>query len=206
MKKGCKTTVILLSSLFLLGACSKTEKGTSASSSHAKVIQTSNSTAAKKVVKSSASSYQESVVSSSSVTEIEPTVGVAEVTEPTQTLPSQSQSSSNEDRLDLEQIAYGDFSSLSGTWTNDLGESITLTQDGQVSLSQSQALYQITTNIVKDDVYFGTIYNPDSMTDSAAFIVVPNGVADPFLGEVGTNDRLIVGQCGSASEHPFFKH
>lgn len=87
-----------------------------------------------------------------------------------------------------------------------MGESITLTQDGQVSLSQSQALYQITTNIVKDDVYFGTIYNPDSMTDSAAFIVVPNGVADPFLGEVGTNDRLIVGQCGSASEHPFFKH
>ncbi|QMS96894.1 hypothetical protein [Streptococcus equinus] len=76
---GCKTTVILLSSLFLLGACSKNEKGTSASSSHAKVIQTSNSTAAKKVVKSSASSYQESVVSSSSVTEIEPTVGVAEV-------------------------------------------------------------------------------------------------------------------------------
>lgn len=197
MKKGCKTTVILLSSLFLLGACSKTEKGTSASSSHAKVIQTSNSTAAKKVVKSSASSYQESVVSSSSVTEIEPTQ---------QTLPSQSQSNSNEDRLDLEQIAYGDFSSLSGTWTNDLGESITLTQDGQVSLSQSQALYQITTNIVKDDVYFGTIYNPDSMTDSAAFIVVPNGVADPFLGEVGTNDRLIIGQCGSASEHPFFKH
>lgn len=196
MKKGCKTTVILLSSLFLLGACSKTEKGTSASSSHAKVIQTSNSNAAKKAVKSSASSYQESVVSSSSVTEIEPTL----------TLPSQSQSSSNEDRLDLEQIAYGDFSSLSGTWTNDLGESITLTQDGQVSLSQSQALYQITTNIVKDDVYFGTIFNPDSMTDSAAFIVVPNGVADPFLGEVGTNDRLIVGQCGSASEHPFFKH
>lgn len=152
------------------------------------MIQTSNSTAAKKVVKSSASSYQESVVSSSSVTEIESTVGVAEVVETAQTFPSQSQSSSNEDRLDLEQIAYGDFSRLSGTWTNDLGESITLTQDGQVSLSQSQALYQITTNIVKDDVYFGTIYNPDSMTDSSAFIVVPKGVADPFLGEVGTND------------------
>ena len=94
MKKGCKRIVILLSSLFLLGACSKNEKGTSASSSHAKVIQTSNSTAAKKVVKSSASSYQESVISSSSVTEIEPTVGVAEVAETTQTLPSQSQSSS----------------------------------------------------------------------------------------------------------------
>ncbi|WP_141347870.1 DUF6287 domain-containing protein [Streptococcus equinus] len=188
-----------------MGACSKNEKATSASSSHAKVIRTSNSVAEKKTVKSSISSNRESTVSTSSVTEIE--TAEVEVTEKAETVPSQQQQScTNDDSLNFEQIAYGDFSSLSGTWTNDLGESITLTQGGQVSLSQSQALYQITTNIVKDDVYFGTIYNPNSMTDSAAFIVVPKGVADPFLGEVGATDRLIVGQCGSASEHPFLKN
>ncbi|SFR65999.1 hypothetical protein SAMN05216416_0650 [Streptococcus equinus] len=207
MKKECKVTVTLLCSLFLLGACSRTERAKPASSSHIKVTRTSKSKAEKKVMKPNVSTNQEVVASSPSVTDMTVAGNEAQDDETKVVSPSQDQANQpSESDIDFECLAYGDFSSLAGTWSNDLGESVTLAQDGQASLSRTQSPYQVKTNIVKGNVCFGTIYDPNSLTESAAFIVVPKGIGDPFLGEVRTSDCLIIGQCASDSEHPYFKH
>lgn len=135
MKKECKVTVILLCSLFLLGACSRTERAKPASS-HIKVTRTSKSRAEKKVMKPNVSTNQEVVASSPSVTDM--TVAGNEVQDDETKVVSPSQDQANqpsESDIDFECLAYGDFSSLAGTWSNDLGESVTLAQDGQASFS-----------------------------------------------------------------------
>ncbi|KFN87178.1 hypothetical protein H702_08540 [Streptococcus equinus JB1] len=87
-------------------------------------------------MKPNVSTNQEVVASSPSVTDM--TVAGNEVQDDETKVVSPSQDQANqpsESDIDFECLAYGDFSSLAGTWSNDLGESVTLAQDGQASFS-----------------------------------------------------------------------
>lgn len=205
MRKGCKTTVTLLCSVLLLGVCSKKKESSQVSTSHSKVTQVSKSST-KKVTKNSSSTELSSSISSSnsqdsntnsSVTES----GEADTQENSQTTPQTTSSTINAGNL-----ANGDFSTIAGTWSNDLGESVTVDSNGKTSISSQSESYLITSNTLEGNVFFGTIYNPNSEYGSAAFIVIPAGTANPHSGEAVTTDTILIGQSGDADQHPYYRN
>lgn len=106
----------------------------------------------------------------------------------------------------INSLVSGDISSIVGTWSNDLGESLTISENGQVTNNISGKVYALSSNNVDGNIYYGTIYNPNSTTDSAAFILIPAGEENPHIGGTTSVDRIVTGQDINADYHPFFKN
>ncbi|MCY7186232.1 DUF6287 domain-containing protein [Streptococcus gallolyticus] len=207
MKKSCKITVILLCSVLLLGACSKKEKSSQVSTSHSKVTQVSkSSTKKKKVTKNSSSTELSSSISAPNSQDSSNDSSVAESGEVGTQENSQSTTPTTASSISVENIANGDFSTIAGTWSNDLGESVTVDSNGQTSISSHSESYLITSNTLEGNVSFGTIYNSDSEYGSAAFIIIPAGTANPYSGEVVAVDTIVIGQGGDANQHPYYRN
>lgn len=107
--------------------------------------------------------------------------------------------------LDINAAASGDFSAIAGTWTNDLGDSVTISANGSVTATSLTGTYQISSNGVTGNAFFGTVYNPNESAGSANITVIPANVANPRTGGVTSQDSLTMGQDASADDHPYYR-
>ena len=128
------------------------------------------------------------------------------VSQQSATTPAQSTSEPDQIISDsINKLANGDFSSIVGTWNNDLGESITVGSDGKVTNNTSGNIYSVSMNTVDSNVYFGSL-SGTNQTDSSSFLVIPAGTEDPHIGGTAQADRIVVGQDINGDYHPFYRN
>ncbi|WP_369350979.1 DUF6287 domain-containing protein [Streptococcus hillyeri] len=203
MKNSQKATaIVLLTSLFLLGACGKKE---SKSTNNQSTVQSSkvtpkksekSSSTTKNTSKASDSSTETTLASNSSNAETQATTSQAQTVQPAHTSSS----------IDINALLNEDLTTIAGTWSNDLGEIITINQDGQVTSTQKTTTLQISQGRVHDNCFFAGIGDPNQLVGGAVFIVIPANVPNPHFGDVTDTDRILIGQSADADDHPFTRN
>ena len=189
----------LASSIVLLGACSKQqEKQISQNSSSSQTVQTSklDSKSEAKAVQS-ASQDETNVASVSS--EAQPKNETKSDTKDPATPAA---------GIDVNALAAGDFSTVAGTWQNDLGDVIVLNNQGVVSHTlngKESSDYTLLKGQVSDGSYVSTLaYTAGS--SSATFLVIPEGAVLPDIGNENPKAQIRVGQDAiTASQHPYYR-
>ncbi len=141
----------LASSIVLLGACSKQQdKKLSQSSSSSQTVQTSKSD-----VKSEAK-----VVQSASQDETDVASASSEAQPKNETKSDTKDPATPAAGVDVNALAAGDFSSVAGTWQNDLGDAIVLNNQGVVSHTlngKESSDYTLLKGQVSDGSYVATL-------------------------------------------------
>ena len=189
----------LVSSIILLGACSKQqEKQTSQNSSSSQTVQTSKSDS-KSEAKAVQSASQDETKAASASSEAQPKNETKSDTKDPAT-PAAS--------IDVNALAAGDFSSVAGTWQNDLGDAIVLNNQGVVSHTRNgkeSSDYTLLKGQVSDGSYVSTLaYTAGS--SSATFLVIPEGAVLPDIGNENPKAQIRVGQDAiTASQHPYYR-
>lgn len=189
----------LASSIILLGACSKQqEKQTSQNSSSSQTVQTSKSD-----VKSEAK-----VVQSASQDETDVASASSEAEPKNETKSDTKDPATPAAGIDVNALAAGDFSTVAGTWQNDLGDAIVLNNQGVVSHTlngKESSDYTLLKGQVSDGSYVSTLaYTAGS--SSATFLVIPEGAVLPDTGNENPKSQIRVGQDAiTASQHPYYR-
>ena len=189
----------LVSSIILLGACSKQqEKQTSQNSSSSQTVQTSKSDSKSEAKAVQSASQDETNVASVS-SEAQPKNETKFDTKDPAT-PATS--------IDVNALAAGDFSTVAGTWQNDLGDVIVLNNQGVVSHTlngKESSDYTLLKGQVSDGSYVSTLaYTAGS--SSATFLVIPEGAVLPDIGNENPKAQIRVGQDAiTASQHPYYR-
>ncbi|KAA0112941.1 hypothetical protein FKX92_11995, partial [Streptococcus sanguinis] len=110
--------------------------------------------------------------------------------------------------IDVNALAAGDFSTVAGTWQNDLGDVIVLNNQGVVSHTlngKESSDYTLLKGQVSDGSYVSTLaYTAGS--SSATFLVIPEGAVLPDTGNENPKAQIRVGQDAiTASRHPYYR-
>ena len=82
---------------------------------------------------------------------------------------------------------------------------MTISVDGSVTATSLTGTYQISSNGVTGNAFFGTVYNPNESAGSANITAIPAYVATPRNGGVTSQDSLTRGQDASADDHPYYR-
>ncbi|MEW4355059.1 DUF6287 domain-containing protein [Streptococcus pneumoniae] len=194
-----KSAMVLVTASLLLGACgNKAEKASDASSSTAKVEQSStkaSSKASKMNEKSSSEMNQASEETQTSTSSQETTTSNNENQEATEKKETAAASA-----IDVNALINGDFSSIAGTWQNDKGETLVFSNDGLVSEDRQL----LTNDVVAGRAHFTIAPKVVGEGGASGLLVMPTGVAAPG-GTVYTQDAIVVAQSMSEEAHPYYK-
>ena len=189
----------LTSSIILLGACSKQQdKQTSQSSSSSQTVQTSKSD----------SKSEAKAVPSASPDETDAASVSSEAQPKNETKSDTKDPATPAAGIDVNALAAGDFSTVAGTWQNDLGDAIVLNNQGVVSHTlngKESSDYTLLKGQVSDGSYVSTLaYTAGS--SSATFLVIPEGAVLPDIGNENPKAQIRVGQDAiTASQHPYYR-
>lgn len=205
----------MLSSVLLLASCSLFKNSsTNSSSTTIRKSGTKNSTKQSPSQTESSSSQTES--SSTEQNQEQPNTGQTveenspsessssnQVSQPesdnSNSVGSQSESVQQNTGMDINELANGDFSSISGTWQNDYGDTIVFNSNGVTSRKYS-ALTDMTIN---------NNYINASLTYAAggsiAIWFYPKGVATTALGQTYGQDSLVIAHSIDKELHPYYK-
>ena len=189
----------LTSSIILLGACSKQQdKQTSQSNSSSQTVQTSKSD----------SKSEAKAVPSASPDETDAASVSSEAQPKNETKSDTKDPATPAAGIDVNALAAGDFSTVAGTWQNDLGDAIVLNNQGVVSHTlngKENSDYTLQKGQVSDGSYVSTLaYTAGS--SSATFLVIPEGAVLPDIGNENPKAQIRVGQDAiTASQHPYYR-
>ena len=189
----------LASSIVLLGACSKQQdKKLSQSSSSSQTVQTSKSD----------DKSEAKVVQSASQDETDVASASSEAQPKNETKSDTKDPATPAAGIDVNALAAGDFSTVAGTWQNDLGDVIVLNNQGVVSHTlngKESSDYTLLKGQVSDGSYVSTLaYTAGS--SSATFLVIPEGAVLPDIGNENPKAQIRVGQDAiTASQHPYYR-
>ena len=184
------TSTTLVASVFLLISCGKQqEKQTSQSSSSSQTVQTSKSDVKSESKAIQSASQDETDVASAS-SEAQP------------------KNETKSDTKDPATPAAG-FSSVAGTWQNDLGDQFVIDGNGSTVLKRSSGevidnntFYNGRVDNNKYVVSFG--YYSSGSSDPLFFI--PEGAALPLTGNPAPKEQLQLGSDAiTASQHPYYR-
>ena len=213
-------TATALCSAFLLAACSSKPSEKVNSSSTSQTSQTSKtSSSGESSTKPSAkqSSASNSVTSSStpqnssdqSVSSqaekpVENKTSADSNTSPTPAAPVAPTTSG----IDVNALANGDFSSIAGTWQDDLGNKLVFDANGLVSHTyrgNESSDYTLTNSQVYEGK-FGAFLTHKSGNQVASFTAIPKGARLYDTGSENPKERILVGQDFTyASQHPYYR-
>ena len=194
------TSTTLVASVFLLISCGKQqEKQTSQSSSSSQTVQTSKSDVKSESKAIQSASQDETDVASAS-SEAQPKNETKSDTKAPAT-PATS--------IDVNALAAGDFSTVAGTWQNDLGDQFVIDVNGSTVLKRSSGevidnntFYNGRVDNNKYVVSFG--YYSSGSSDPLFFI--PEGAALPLTGNPAPKEQLQLGSDAiTASQHPYYR-
>ena len=194
------TSTTLVASVFLLISCGKQqEKQTSQSSSSSQTVQTSKSD-----VKSESKAIQ-----SASQDETDVASASSEAQPKNETKSDTKDSATPAAGIDVNALAAGDFSTVAGTWQNDLGDQFVIDVNGSTVLKRSSGevidnntFYNGRVDNNKYVVSFG--YYSSGSSDPLFFI--PEGAVLPDTGNENPKAQIRVGQDAiTASQHPYYR-
>ena len=215
-------TATALCSAFLLAACSSkpsTEASSSTSQSSkisssiksstkpsAKQSSASNSVTASSTPQTSSdqsvsSQAEKPVENKTSADSNTPTTPTTPTTPATPVAPTTS-------GMDVNALANGDFSSIAGTWQDDLGNQLVFDANGLLSHTyrgNESSDYTLTNSQVYEGK-FGAFLTHKSGNEVASFTAIPKGARLYDTGSENPKERILVGQDFTyASQHPYYR-
>ena len=210
-------TATALCSAFLLAACSSkpsTKVNSSSTSQTSKTSSLGESSTKASAKQSSASSSVTSSstpqtssdqgISSQAEKPVENKTSADSNTSPTPATPVAPTTSG----MDINALANGDFSSITGTWQDDLGNQLVFDANGLVSHTyrgNESSDYTLTNSQVYEDK-FGAFLTHKSGNQVASFTAIPKGARLYDTGSENPKERILVGQDFTyASQHPYYR-
>ena len=210
-------TATALCSAFLLAACSSKPSTKVNSSSTSQTSKTSSLGESSTKPSAKQSSASNSVTSSStpqtssdqsvpSQTEkpVENKTSADSNTSPTPAAPVTPTTSG----MDVNALANGDFSSIAGTWQDDLGNQLVFDANGLVShtyMGNESSDYTLTNSQIYEGK-FGAFLTHKSGNEVASFTAIPKGARLYDTGSENPKERILVGQDFTyASQHPYYR-
>ena len=209
-------TATALCSAFLLAACSsKPSTEASSSTTQSSKISSSSKTSTKPSAKQSSAS---SSVTASSTSQTSSDQSVSSQAEK----PVENKTSADSNTpttpanpvapvasgIDANALANGDFSSIVGTWQDDLGNQLVFDANGLVSRTYrgNESSDCTLTNSQVHEGRFGAFLGYKSGNDGASFTAIPKGAPLPDTGNENPKERILVGQdLTYASQHPYYR-
>lgn len=209
-------TATALCSAFLLAACSskpstEASSSTSQSSKISSSIKSSTKPSAKQSsasnsVTSSSTSQTSSDQSVSSQAE-KPVENKTSADSNTPTTPATPVAPTTSG-MDVNALANGDFSSIAGTWQDDLGNQLVFDANGLLSHTyrgNESSDYTLTNSQVYEGK-FGAFLTHKSGNEVASFTAIPKGARLYDTGSENPKERILVGQDFTyASQHPYYR-
>ena len=110
--------------------------------------------------------------------------------------------------IDVNALANGDFSSIAGTWQDDLGNQLAFDANGLLSHTYrgNESSDYILTNSQVYEGKFGAFLTHKSGNEVASFTAIPKGAPLPDTGNENPKERILVGQdLTYASQHPYYR-
>ena len=209
-------TATALCSAFLLAACSsKPSTEPSSSTSQSSKISSSSKSSTKPSAKQSSASNS---VTSSSTPQTSSDQGISSQAEkPVENKTSADSNASPTPAapvaptisgMDVNALANGDFSSIAGTWQDDLGNQLVFDANGLVSHTyrgNESSDYTLTNSQVYEGK-FGAFLTHKSGNEVASFTAIPKGARLYDTGSENPKERILVGQDFTyASQHPYYR-
>lgn len=213
-------TATALCSAFLLAACSSkpstkvNSSSTSQTSQTSKTSSSGESSTKPSAKQSSASSSvtasstpqtsSDQSVSSQAEKLVDNKTSADSNTSPTPAAPVAQTTSG----MDANALANGDFSSIAGTWQDDLGNQLVFDANGLVSHTYrgNESSDCTLTNSQVHEGRFGAFLGYKSGNDGASFTAIPKGAPLPDTGNENPKERILVGQdLTYASQHPYYR-
>jgi hypothetical protein len=210
-------TATALCSAFLLAACSSkpSTKVNSSSTSQSSKISSSSKSSTKPSAKQSSASNEakassttkpssDQSVSSQAEKPVENKTSADSNTSPTPAAPVTPPTSG----MDVNALANGDFSSIAGTWQDDLGNQLVFDANGLVSHTyrgNESSDYTLTNSQIYEGK-FGAFLTHKSGNEVASFTAIPKGARLYDTGSENPKERILVGQDFTyASQHPYYR-
>ena len=210
-------TATALCSAFLLAACSSkpsTKVNSSSTSQTSKTSSLGESSTKPSAKQSSASNSVTSSstpqtssdqgISSQAEKPVENKTSADSNTSPTPAAPVTPTTSG----MDVNALANGDFSSIAGTWQDDLGNQLVFDANSLVSHTyrgNESSDYTLTNSQVYEDK-FGAFLTHKSGNEVASFTAIPKGARLYDTGSENPKERILVGQDFTyASQHPYYR-
>nr|WP_288929880.1 DUF6287 domain-containing protein [uncultured Streptococcus sp.] len=209
-------TATALCSAFLLAACSsKPSTEPSSSTSQSSKISSSSKSSTKPSAKQSSASNS---VTSSSTPQTSSDQGISSQAEK----PVENKTSADSNTpttpatpvapttsgMDVNALANGDFSSIAGTWQDDLGNQLVFDANGLLSHTyrgNESSDYTLTNSQVYEGK-FGAFLTHKSGNEVASFTAIPKGARLYDTGSGNPKERILVGQDFTyASQHPYYR-
>ena len=211
-------TATALCSAFLLAACSSkpsTKVNSSSTSQTSKTSSLGESSTKPSAKQSSASNSvtssstpqtsSDQSISSQAEKPVENKTSADSNTSPTPAAPVTPTTSG----MDVNALANGDFSSIAGTWQDDLGNQLVFDANGLVTLQRNNgetlnhnAIYNGHVEGDKFRADFG--YNGAGSSDP--LFAVPVGVALPLNGAPAPKEQIMLGSDAiSSAQHPYYR-
>ena len=186
--------VISLTTSFILNACGNGNKQESTTSSTSKVTQTTKSS---EKSEAETSSTKEKATANSSKQD-------ANTNQKEDTTTQMATAS-----MDIQAIAGGDFSSVAGTWTNDLCDQLTFKADG-TSIFKKNDGKEIANNTLYDgkiqDGKYVVGFGYASAGSSDPLFFIPKGAPMPVTGNECPKEQLQLGSDSTyAAQHPYYR-
>ena len=209
-------TATALCSAFLLAACSsKPSTEASSSTSQSSKISSSIKSSTKPSAKQSSASNSvtssstpqtssDQSVSSQAEKPVENNTSADSNTPTTPATPVAPTTSG----MDVNALANGDFSSIAGTWQDDLGNQLVFDANGLLSHTyrgNESSDYTLTNSQVYEGK-FGAFLTHKSGNEVASFTAIPKGARLYDTGSENPKERILVGQDFTyASQHPYYR-
>ena len=209
-------TATALCSAFLLAACSsKPSTEASSSTSQSSKISSSSKSSTKPSAKQSSASneakaasttkpFSDQSVSSQAEKPVDNKTSADSNTPTTPDTPVVPTTSG----IDANALANGDFSSIAGTWQDDLGNQLVFDANGLLSHTYrgNESSDYVLTNSQVYEGKFGAFLTHKSGNEVASFTAIPKGVPLPDTGNESPKERILVGQDFTyASQHPYYR-
>ena len=205
-------TATVLCSAFLLAACSSkpSTKVNSSSTSQTSPISKTSSSGESSTKPSAKQSSASNEAKASSTTKLSSDQSVSsQVEKPVDNKTSADLNTPTTSGIDVNALANGDFSSIAGTWQDDLGNQLVFDANGLVTLQRNNgetlnhnAIYNGHVEGDKFRADFG--YNGAGSSDP--LFAVPVGVALPLNGAPAPKEQIMLGSDAiSSAQHPYYR-
>ena len=200
-------TATALCSAFPLAACSS-KPSTEASSSTTQSSKISNSSKTSTKPSAKQSSASNSVTSSSTPQTSSDQSISSQAEKPVENKTSADSNTPTTSGMDVNALANGDFSSIAGTWQDDLGNQLVFDANGLLSHTyrgNESSDYTLTNSQVYEGK-FGAFLTHKSGNEVASFTAIPKGARLYDTGSENPKERILVGQDFTyASQHPYYR-
>ena len=205
-------TATALCSAFLLAACSykpSTKVNSSSTSQTSQISKTSSSgeSSTKPSAKQSSASNE---AKASSTTKLSSDQSVSsQVEKPVDNKTSADLNTPTTSGIDVNALANGDFSSIAGTWQDDLGNRLVFDANGLVTLQRNNGEtlnHNVTYNGHVEGDKFRADFGYNGAGSSDPLFVVPVGVALPLNGAPAPKEQIMLGSDAiSSAQHPYYR-